>query len=248
MMFGNLREKLHNVVQEGLSASLRGLSGNEVIVAQSPSEHPVNYDAGADLLHKYQTEWNQLHLLAEDNAHKAEEVSEMISLLHHQMSEQWKKMDTITSCMDSMPQLVKSIENAMKDMENIKLLINDVEHQLLKLDDVVEEQELQEQMLNERFQLAVYRSKKLKELEKISGELEADHKEKVTDLEQKINIKLKERQEIFNQVFQQDMRQYIISGMIPVMKSSSNGGRDEVSLEDIEIEDDTDALDELLNF
>jgi len=44
-----------------------------------------------------------------------------------------------------------------------------VEHQLLKLDDVVEEQELQEQMLNERFQLAVYRSKKLKELEKISG-------------------------------------------------------------------------------
>jgi hypothetical protein len=48
-------------------------------------------------------------------------------------------------------------------------LINDVEHQLLKLEDVVEEQELQEQMLNERFQLAVYRSRKLKELEKISG-------------------------------------------------------------------------------
>jgi len=53
--------------------------------------------------------------------------------------------------------------------ENIKTLINDVEHQLLKLEDVVEEQELQEQMLNERFQLAVYRSKKLTELEKISG-------------------------------------------------------------------------------
>lgn len=46
-----------------------------------------------------------------------------------------------------------------------------MEHQLLKLDDVVEEQELQEQMLNERFQLAVYRSKKLKELEKISGKI-----------------------------------------------------------------------------
>lgn len=53
--------------------------------------------------------------------------------------------------------------------ENIKTLINDVEHQLLKLEDVVEEQELQEQMLNERFQLAVYRSKKLKELEIISS-------------------------------------------------------------------------------
>lgn len=53
--------------------SLRGLSVNEVNVAPPHSDqHPVNYDAGADLLHKYQTEWNQLHLLAEDNAHKAE--------------------------------------------------------------------------------------------------------------------------------------------------------------------------------
>lgn len=53
--------------------SLRGLSVNEVNVTPSLSDqHPVNYDAGADLLHKYQTEWNQLHLLAEDNAHKAE--------------------------------------------------------------------------------------------------------------------------------------------------------------------------------
>jgi len=245
-MFGNLREKLHSVVQEGLSASLRGLSVNDVIPVPSPSDqHPVNYDAGADLLHKYQTEWNQLHLLAEDNAHKAEEVNEMINLLHHQMSKQWKKMDTITSCMDSMPQLVKSIESTMDDIENIKTLIVDVEYQLLKLEDVVEEQELQEQMLNERFQLAVYRSKKLKELEIISGELEEEHKVKVNDLEQKINIKLKERQEIFNQVFEQDMRQYIISGIIPVMKST--GERDEVSLDDIEIEDDTDALNELLN-
>lgn len=53
----------------------------------------------------------------------------------------------------------------------------------------------------------------------ISGELETQHKEKLEDLEQTINIKLKERQEIFNQVFQQDMRQYIISGIVPVMKS-----------------------------
>lgn len=52
--------------------SLRSLSGNEVISSTPNDQFPVNYDAGADLLHKYQTEWNQLHLLAEDNAHKAE--------------------------------------------------------------------------------------------------------------------------------------------------------------------------------
>lgn len=60
-------------------------------------------------------------------------------------------------------------------LETIKLLIDSVEHQLLSLEDIVEEQELQEQMLNERFQLAVYRSKKLKELEKISGMYRINH-------------------------------------------------------------------------
>ncbi|XP_050421135.1 dysbindin protein homolog [Adelges cooleyi] len=245
-MFGTLRDKLQSVVQEGLSASLRGLSVNETnVVSSQNDQYPVNFDAGADLLHKYQTEWNQLHLLAEDNAHKAEEVNEMINVLHHQINKQWKQMDVLTTCMNSIPSLVNNIENAIKDMDCIKTLIDNVEHQLLKLEDVVEEQELQEQMLNERFRLAVYRGKKLKELELTSYELESEHKLKVDDLEQKINIKLKERQEIFNQVFQQDMRQYIISGIIPVMKS--NGGRDDVSLEDIEIEDDTDALNELLN-
>lgn len=57
-------------------------------------------------------------------------------------------------------------------------------------------------------------------IKQLSGELEAEHKNKLEDLEEKINVKLKERQEIFNQVFQQDMRQYIISGIIPVMKNS----------------------------
>lgn len=62
---------------------MRGLSVNEVNVTPSSSDqHPVNYDAGADLLHKYQTEWNQLHLLAEDNAHKAEVCNYFQKKLH----------------------------------------------------------------------------------------------------------------------------------------------------------------------
>lgn len=51
---------------------------------------------------------------------KFQEVNEMIRLLHHQMSEQWKRMDTIISCIDSIPQLVKSIDHTMKDMGNFE--------------------------------------------------------------------------------------------------------------------------------
>jgi hypothetical protein len=32
----------------------------------------VNYNAGADVLHKYQLQWSELHKLAEENAAKAQ--------------------------------------------------------------------------------------------------------------------------------------------------------------------------------
>jgi hypothetical protein len=32
----------------------------------------VNYNAGADVLHKYQSQWSELHKLAEENAVKAQ--------------------------------------------------------------------------------------------------------------------------------------------------------------------------------
>jgi len=51
--------------------SFRGLS-----VADPPRRvqvnNDVNYNAGADVLHKYQSQWSELHNLAEENAIKAQ--------------------------------------------------------------------------------------------------------------------------------------------------------------------------------
>jgi hypothetical protein len=48
-------------------------------VIESPRRLPVNssvvnYNAGADILHKYQSEWSELHKLTEENAIKAEVI------------------------------------------------------------------------------------------------------------------------------------------------------------------------------
>lgn len=37
-----------------------------------PEKNPVDLNAGADLLHKYQTEWQEMHKAAEDNANEAQ--------------------------------------------------------------------------------------------------------------------------------------------------------------------------------
>ncbi|KAJ8869347.1 hypothetical protein PR048_030922 [Dryococelus australis] len=56
----------------GWLLSFRGLSVKEQqdrVLADDPS---VNYNAGAELLHSYQTEWSQLHRQAEENARDAQ--------------------------------------------------------------------------------------------------------------------------------------------------------------------------------
>jgi hypothetical protein len=52
--------------------SFRGLSVGDPPRKSQINSNVVNYNAGADLLHKYQTQWSELHELAEENAHKAQ--------------------------------------------------------------------------------------------------------------------------------------------------------------------------------
>lgn len=46
----------------------------EPVPQNSPRKHPVDLNAGADLLHKYQTQWEEMHIQAEDNAAAAQVV------------------------------------------------------------------------------------------------------------------------------------------------------------------------------
>jgi len=51
--------------------SFRGLSVTDP-PRRAQVNNDVNYNAGADVLHKYQSQWSELHKLAEENAIKAQ--------------------------------------------------------------------------------------------------------------------------------------------------------------------------------
>lgn len=48
--------------------SFRGLKIADPSGFNSAKKLPVDLNAGADLLHKYQTEWEEMHIMAEENA------------------------------------------------------------------------------------------------------------------------------------------------------------------------------------
>ncbi|GIX89973.1 dysbindin [Caerostris extrusa] len=121
-------------------------------------------------------------------------------------------------------------------------LFEEVEDALINLEDVIETQELQERQLDHRFQLAMYKEKKLADFEDMKAKLGEEHACRVLEYEKKQGEILKERQNTFQEVFEEELQQYKKHGIKELRKNSAQS----VSLEDIEIEDDASALDEFL--
>nr|XP_019946687.1 PREDICTED: dysbindin-A-like [Paralichthys olivaceus] len=63
-------------------------------------------------------------------------------------------------------------------------------------------------------QLEVYKKKKRRELEALEAELNSEHAQKVAELEQTMRQKLRDRQKVYEEAFNQDMEQYLSTGQI----------------------------------
>ncbi|XP_071447147.1 dysbindin protein homolog [Hetaerina americana] len=250
-MFDSIRDKIHTV-QEGIAASFRGLNVNDAPRRSSKANNSVNYNAGADALNKYQSNWSELHQLTEDNSKKAEGIDSTIKSLHESFEKQWVAVGHICASISTVPQLLSGVQELMEQIGTLQSLFAEVEGSLLKLEDMIETQELQEKQLDHRFQLAMFKEKKLGEIEQVKEELVRNHAEKVRVYEQRRQQMLRERQEAFGKVFEEEMLQYKMSGKIPKLKSvlehQGLGEGQAVSLDDVVLDDDGDgaALDEFL--
>ncbi|CAG2055845.1 unnamed protein product, partial [Timema podura] len=194
-MFGIIRNKFQTV-QEGITASLRGLSVGDQPPRDQAAELPVKLSAGADLLHKYQTEWSELHKQSEENAHQAQcgkanfnlfitgkphkmrmkswfmypsmqVVDSVIARLHHTCEKQSLEIVRMSTALANLPQLIDSVQLLMDQIASLQGLFEEVETGVLRLEDMIEIQELQEKQLEHRFQFALYKEKKLSELESL---------------------------------------------------------------------------------
>uniref|UniRef100_A0A1B6KQZ3 Dysbindin n=1 Tax=Graphocephala atropunctata TaxID=36148 RepID=A0A1B6KQZ3_9HEMI len=240
-MFSIFKDKLQSV-QDNLATSFRGLKATEPS-PDSTRKHPVDLNAGADLLHKYQTEWQELHQLAEENALAAQKVDVRVGALHGEAMRQWNATTQLTAGLATLPKLAAETDKIVSQMEELQTLVAAVEGSLLELADAVERKELQERQLESRFQLALHREKRLAQLDSLRAKLSEGHRQKVADYEKEFEKKQKERQETFGKAFEEDLATYKQTGVVPSIRPVLTSGP---SLEEVELEVDTEALDNLL--
>lgn len=156
-MFGNLKERLINV-----GKNVKLFSGPK---PQEPSfNYLVNLNAGASILSHYQKEWEQLHALNEENAKNAADLAESITKMHNKIANDNRNITDITHLLNGGTHcLSKSVENCLEQLTNLTEAFDTVEKNLLSLENLIENLELQEKQLEHRFQLAMYKERKLGE-------------------------------------------------------------------------------------
>lgn len=236
---------MHSVRQD-FGLSLRNLTIGDSPQATAGQEKKL-VSAGAELLHHYQSRWEQLHGYNEANAKRAEEVDALTTGLHSHCHQQLASIQQLSLQVAQLPKLQQGVQELMKTIGELEGMFEEVELRLVSLEDVIETQALQERQLDERFKLALYGERRKGHFESLQEKLEDDHLLMMHELEERERSVLQERQQTFSQVFQEDLKTYRAQGKIERIEQCREEQR--VDLEDIDLEgneEEQEALDQFL--
>ncbi|XP_031970769.1 dysbindin isoform X1 [Corvus moneduloides] len=261
-MLETLRERLLSV-QQDLTAGLKTL-GDKSRDAKKSRQRTVQclpeFSAGVELLSRYEDAWAALHKGAKDCAKAGE--ARLLQLVDSEvvmLSAHWeKKRNSLVELQDQLQQIpgfLADLECLRTSLAQLEANFEEMENHLLCLEELCEQCELERYKCMQTLQLENYKKTKRKELETFKAELDAEHAQKVLDMEHTQQMKLKERQKFFEEAFQQDMEQYLSTGYLQIAErrepigsmSSMEVNVDMLEQMDLMDMSDQEALDVFLN-
>lgn len=106
--------------------SIRGLSTTEQPKSKKLTNvRNVNYNAGADILHRFQLQWNELHELAEENAGKAQEADTLVSSIYEKLYHEWNNITCLNNTLAYIPKINNAIQDLMDQIGNLVIGFKD---------------------------------------------------------------------------------------------------------------------------
>uniref|UniRef100_A0A0K8TQJ6 Putative dysbindin protein isoform x1 n=1 Tax=Tabanus bromius TaxID=304241 RepID=A0A0K8TQJ6_TABBR len=255
-MFGKLRRKFNSVIQDGLTLS-ENLS-NSYLKSPSPSfevnkaeygiPSDVNLNAGCNLLQKNEDTWKDMHEMNEKNAMTASSIDKSITRIKDSTAKTYVDLTDLNVCLASLPKIEDELNKCMEMISNIGSQCQNFDMKLVELEDLMEEASLQENQLQHKFQMSMYKQKKMKELEEVRTRLATEHDENVRKYESELRKIQMERQAVFQDAFQKDVEMFMEKGVVPKVDHISKKATEvEVTLEEIVL-DDADNNNDLENF
>lgn len=248
-MFENFREKLH-MVQQDLTTGLKTLGdkSRDTKTKRRPrfEERPPLFSAGLEILSRYEENWFLLHKRTKDCAQAAEAVDGDIVMLCAHWERRQTALTQLQEQLQGLPTFVSELDAITANIAHLEGDFEEMESRLLYLENLCCQCEQQTVKQHHANQLEVYKKKKRRELEALEEELNSEHAQKVAELEQTICQKLRDRQKVYEEAFNQDMEQYLSTGQVQQRESAKAdvGALDHMMVTNIS---DQEALDDFLN-
>lgn len=133
----------------------------KVLSTQWPHSDAINFNAGCKMLEHNEKHWEELHAANESNAQKAGLCDAMISKLNDSIKKRCIDLNDINVSLEIIPNIVQTIENCSSIMIEINDKCTEVENQLFELEDLMEVLEMQEKQLDRKFEMAMFKERKL---------------------------------------------------------------------------------------
>ncbi|KAL3060794.1 hypothetical protein OYC64_015188 [Pagothenia borchgrevinki] len=251
-MFENFRERLH-MVQQDFTTGFKTLGdkSRDTKVRRRPrfEESLPHFSAGLDILSRYEESWFLLHRRTKDCAQAAEAVDGDTVMLSAHWERKRAALTQLQEQLQSVPAFICDLDAMTANIAHLEGDFEEMESRLVYLETLCcqcEQQTVQQQHIN---QLEAYKTKKRKEVEALEVELNSEHAQKVAELEQTMKQKLRERQKVYEEAFNQDVQQYLSTGYLQHRECTEQAGTDVRVLDQMTVTNisDQEALDDFLN-
>lgn len=172
-MFSDLKKRLNSVIQEGrnLSENLSATyirqtsgspdTGNSSRLSTGVIPSCIKLSAGCSYLEEQELIWKELHDNNELNASKATEIDEQIRTIRETSIRSLTDVSDLNHSLNCIPSVKDTLRRCGELTKAIHGDCQRVEQSLYEYEDLIEVLALQEQQLNHRFEMAIYKEKKL---------------------------------------------------------------------------------------
>ncbi|CAG6016120.1 unnamed protein product [Menidia menidia] len=201
---------------------------------------------------RYEESWFLLHKRTKDCARAAEAVDGDIVMLSAHWERRRAALTQLQEQLHSLPSFVSELDVITANIAHLEGDFEEMESRLVYLETLCsqcEQQSLKKQHIS---QLEAYKKRRrwdkftTKEVESLEVELNTEHAQRMAELEQAVQQKLRERQKVYEEAFYQDMEQYLSTGCL---QHRGSAGPDVALLDQMTITNisDQEALDDFLN-
>lgn len=129
--------------------------------SNAPINGAINFSAGCDILEYNESIWEEIHSINEQNASKAQCIDLVIESLTARLKTRLVDLSDINVSLEAIPNIVKTVQDCSNVMYDVNKRCADVEKGLIELENLIEALHLQDQQLDRKLEMAMYKERKL---------------------------------------------------------------------------------------